>query len=88
MMLLLHIGIALTSLVVTTVLYIAPSKGKLQAAYILAAGTLASGTYLVMATHTHILQACISGLVYLAAVSFGIVAARRKLAVAPDNTRS
>ncbi len=64
----------------TTHLYFAPTKRKFYAAYGLIGATLASGTYLVVSTHSPLLSSCVTGLVYLSAVSAGIFAASRKLA--------
>lgn len=79
-MLALHILIALTSLGVTTWLFIAPSTAKLQASYGLAGATIVSGTFLVLSSSAHILQTCMTGLLYLGTVTVGIVLARQKLA--------
>lgn len=79
-MLLVHISIALSSLVLTTILVFSPSKAKLHASYALTAATLITGTYLVVSSGSHMLQACTTGLLYLGLTSLGIVAARRKLA--------
>ncbi len=86
-MLLLHISIALLSLVWTTYLYFSPSTTKLNGAYTLIAGTLASGTALVITTGAPLLKSCISGLLYLTVVSFGVGMASRKLSanVEPKN---
>jgi hypothetical protein len=80
MILLFHISIALASVAYTTYIFFAPSEAKLKASYALVTLTLASGTYLVWSTHAQILQACMSGLAYVGAVSIGLVAVRRKLA--------
>ena len=64
MIILLHILIALTSLVVTTWLVIRPSRGRFTASYSLIAATLVSGTYLAL-TSGRIQQTCLTGLVYL-----------------------
>lgn len=69
---------ALASVVYTTHLFIAPAKRKFYIAYILVGLTLATGTFLVVATHAPVMQSCTTGLVYLAVVSFGIAAARVK----------
>ena len=84
MILIFHIFVALASLALSTVLFFAPSVRKLHVTYGLVALTLGSGTYLVAASPAHMLQACVSGLSYLAAVSVGIVAARYKLARVKD----
>ena len=80
MVLLLHIVIALTSLVYTTYLYISPSKTKLRLSYILVASTVATGTYLTLINLSHLVSTCITGLIYLGIVSVAIVSARHKLA--------
>ncbi|HSX32379.1 MAG TPA: hypothetical protein VLF43_03890 [Candidatus Saccharimonadales bacterium] len=85
MILILHIAAALSSLAVTTFAFMSPSQAKLRASYALTAFTLASGTYLVVASHAALLQACTTGLLYLGAVSFGIVSVRRKLAASDHN---
>jgi hypothetical protein len=81
MILLTHILVALFSIIFTTYLYFAPSKAKLYTAYTLVGLTLTSGTYLVVIKPSHILQTCVTGLVYLAVVGVGVLLAQRKLAV-------
>ncbi len=78
MLVFLHVIIALGSVVFTTYLFFYPTRYKFFAAYGLVAATLASGTYLVVSTHARLLQACTSGLIYLAVVSTGIALARHK----------
>jgi hypothetical protein len=80
MIILLHVLIALASMAFTTYLYVSPSKNKLYVAYGLVGLTLASGTYLIVSAPAHMVQSCVMGLVYLAVVSVGIIAARKKLA--------
>lgn len=80
MILLLHIAIALSSVAYTTYLYISPSDTKFKVSYGFVAATLASGTYLVVSTGGHLLRSCITGLVYLGIVSFGIRLARTRYA--------
>lgn len=79
MVVLLHVLIALTSVIYTTYLYFQPSKRKFYAAYGLIGATLASGTYLVISTHSPLLSSCVTGLVYLGIVLSGLAAASRKL---------
>jgi hypothetical protein len=74
-----HIVIALGSIVYATYLLVQPSQTKLNVTYYLVGATLASGTYLVVSQSANLVQACMSGLVYLAAVSLEILLARRKL---------
>jgi hypothetical protein len=80
MFLLLHIIIALGSLVYTTYLSFKPSKNGLYVGYGLIASTLASGTYLVWSTKSPMLQACTTGLTYLAVALTGIIIAHHRLA--------
>ncbi len=79
MILILHIAIALISLGYTTYLFFKPSKTKLYVSYGLIVGTVASGTYLVITLHSHILQACLTGLFYIAIALSGTLAAQRRL---------
>lgn len=78
--LLLHVIIALISVIYTAYIYFSPTHTKLRVSYALAGLTLASGTYLVVQHQAYLLHACVSGLIYLGAVFFGIALARRKLA--------
>ncbi len=78
-MLLFHIAIALSSLVASTVLFLSPTKTKLNLTYALVGTTLFTGFYLVWTSPAHIVSACISGLIYLGLVSIGIISARTKL---------
>jgi hypothetical protein len=76
-----HILIALSSIAYTTYLFFSPSQSKLYVSYGLVGATVLSGTYLVATRGTHILQSCVMGLVYVAAVSVVIVRVQRELAV-------
>ncbi len=80
MILPLHIVIAVTSIIFTAYVYFSPTKAKLNGSYVLVGLTIASGTWLVVANPAHMVQSCISGLVYLGVVFFGIALARGKLA--------
>jgi hypothetical protein len=80
MILVLHIAVALSSVVCSSLGFFIPSKFKLVATYILIGLTLISGTFLVITTHAPVLQSCVSGLVYVSIVSAGTLAMRRKLA--------
>jgi hypothetical protein len=79
MIVMLHVSIAIASLVLTTLAYVLPSSLKLRLAYGLVAATLASGFYLVWSEPAHMLQSCMTGIVYIGVVSLGILAARRRL---------
>jgi hypothetical protein len=79
MILILHIVIALSSIAYATLTYFTQSKNKLRASWSLVILTIASGTWLVVSTHSALLQSCVTGLIYLAVVSAGIIAAQQKL---------
>ena len=80
MILIIHILVAVSSLIWTGVVYFYPSKSRLRVAYTLVALMLLTGFYLVLSKPAHMTQTCIEGLIYLGVVSFGIVSARNKLA--------
>ena len=75
-----HITIALFSVIYTAYIYFSPTKAKLRLSYTLVALTVATGTWLIVANPAHMVQACMTGLVYLAVEFFGIALARHKLA--------
>jgi hypothetical protein len=79
MFVLIHVAIALLSMVSATSALIRPTNAKLRASYRLVAATFISGTYLVVSTHSNLLSACIAGLTYLGGVSVALVAARHRL---------
>jgi hypothetical protein len=80
MIVLAHVLIAISSIIATSVLAIFPSRPKLYTSYSLIAATLGSGTYLVISTHQPILKSCITGLVYLGIVMFGLAVSHYRMA--------
>ena len=82
MILIIHIAIALASIAYTTELFFRPAEGKFKPAYLLAASTLVSGTILVVDRNSHLVESCVTGLIYLSCVTFAIAISRRKLAFA------
>lgn len=76
----LHISAAIISLLVSGYSYFRPSARLMKASYSLVGLTLASGTYLVIAGPAHILSVCLSGLLYIGAVSTSLALARGRLA--------
>jgi hypothetical protein len=78
-MLIFHIIVATTSLISTGWVYFRPSTRWLSVSYVLVGSMLASGFYLVLNKPAHMTQTCITGLVYLGLVSYGLVSARNKL---------
>jgi hypothetical protein len=84
MFILLHVIIALTSLLYTSWLNFKPSQRGIRGAYWLVGLTLGSGTYLVVSTGSNMVQSCTTGLVYLGLVSAGLFSARYRLAKQTD----
>lgn len=80
MVILVHVIIALASIVATTAVFIRPSEAKLEVSYGLIAGTFISGTYLVLSKQAALLPTCETGLFYLAAMLAAVFVARRRLA--------
>lgn len=87
MLLFVHIVVALGGIVSSTYAFVAPSRAKLNATYGLIALTFATGTYLVITTHSPLLASCVSGLAYLVVTLGGLFAARRKLARQPTRNK-
>lgn len=79
MVIVLHIIIALTSILYSGFIVFRPTRRKLLVSYGLVLLTLLSGVLLVVLTNSPILAACTSGLVYLSTVLTTAVAAHRRL---------
>lgn len=84
MVLILHIGIALLSMAWAGYTFISPSRTKLSVSYSLMAATLGTGIYLVVISPSHMVQACLVGVGYLAVTASATLVARRKLKLAAD----
>lgn len=80
MILAVHIFLALSSIILASISTLYPSPGKLYACCGLATGTLASGTFLVVSSGSHLIEACLSGICYLAVVSALVIRVQSKLA--------
>lgn len=80
MIILLHIIIALTSIIYSGITMFSPAKYKLKISYVLIGATFLSGTYLIVTMPAHMVQSCLEGLVYLGAVTTATVFAHKKLA--------
>ena len=78
MTLILHIIIALSSITVATYVFARPTAGGLRATYALIAATVVTGTYLIVMSPAHMLEACTVGLAYLGLVGALAYAARTK----------
>lgn len=78
--LLLHISIAFASLAFTGYTYLRPAPAKIKTSYGMVAATFITGTFLLISSPSHMVEACTMGLAFVAITSFGTVAARNKLA--------
>jgi hypothetical protein len=85
MIVILHVIIALSSIALASYAFMRPSASILRISYGLVGMTFASGFYLVWSAPAHMLQACISGVVYITVVSVAIVAAKHKLVAVKNN---
>jgi Ca2+/Na+ antiporter len=75
-----HIIIALAGLVVAATSLFTISEKMIRSSYALTAGTLATGTILVMMTG-NVLKSCLSGLLYLSAVLVMTAVTKYRLAL-------
>lgn len=81
MLVLLHVIIALTSVVLAIFAHIAPSQLRLRLAAALLVSTILSGSYLVITMHTGMLSACTMGLFYTSGMLAALLSSRHKLAL-------
>jgi hypothetical protein len=80
MIIVLHVIIALASLVWVTIGYFRPTNTNLRLSYALIALTFLTGSYMVLMEPAQMLRACLSGVTYLAIASAGVLLTRRKIA--------
>lgn len=80
MLVLLHVSIAISTLIYTGYVFFRPSKPKIYISYTLVGTTIASGTALVIVKNANLISACITGLLYLAVTLPFILTAHRRLA--------
>lgn len=78
--LILHIILAVTSLIFTGILIIRPSKNKINGTFLLFLGTLATGTYMIFTLNVNILVTCLEGLAFMAVILGGIAIAKKRMA--------
>ncbi|MGV9001907.1 MAG: hypothetical protein ACOH18_03035 [Candidatus Saccharimonadaceae bacterium] len=74
MIILLHVLIALSSIVLASFTFFKPTTKRLLASYGFIVATVASGSYLLLAMQADILRTCLSGLFYLTVVSIVTIA--------------
>lgn len=71
---LLHVIIAVASIVLSSFVFFKPTMKRLYGSYGFVVATVASGTLLLVTTPSNILQGCLSGLFYLTVVSLITIA--------------
>ena len=79
MLLIMHVSVALSSLVMASIVMFNPTKSRLYMTYGLEAAVLVSGTSLVVLSDTNLLQSCVTGLLYLMAISSATILGKYKL---------
>jgi hypothetical protein len=79
MLVVIHIILALSGLVVSSINFLKPSSSKLKASYILTALVIISGAWLVVSTQSNLLSACTTGLIYVGVTTTLSIAAHKKL---------
>lgn len=79
MVILIHVIIALTSIIIATIGFFRLSLRVLAVSYGLIIATVSSGTLLLVISPSHILQSCLSGVVYLSVVSLITIATHVRL---------
>ena len=87
MLLVLHLLVALSGLVASTLSVVKPTQVKINTSFGLVAATILSGSLLVITTHSPILSSCISGLVYTGVTLSLIISARHRLARATQKIK-
>lgn len=79
MIILTHVIIALLSLIFASLSVIRPTRRILGVNYAFIAGTVVSGTYLVIVMPAHLVSACVSGLTYIAIATVLTIVAQVRL---------
>lgn len=87
MILVLHIIVALASLVTATLAFTKRSQRMIWATYGLTVSTLATGFTVVATRQVHLLQVCATGLLYVGVVFLVLAGAHYRLARAAQSTR-
>jgi len=79
MIILIHVIIALMSIAIASFTFFKPTLQRLIVSYGFILGTVGTGTYLLIAFPSHILQSCLMGLAYLTVVTMATIAAHVRL---------
>ncbi len=88
MLIVLHVSIALASIVQATCALLMPAEWRLKATRWLVGATHATGTLLVWQMHSPLLRSCMTGLAYLAVVLGLMAVAQYRLRLAKVPVRS
>jgi hypothetical protein len=80
MVLVIHILASLSSVALTGVNYIWPSKIRMKVDFGLVVVTLVTAIYLIWTNPKDLVSSCVSGITYLTIVLIGILATQRKIA--------
>lgn len=79
MELIIHIAVAMVSLALATYILVRPSRKLIIVSYVLVAGTLSTGTYLVL-QGANLWHMCLTGIVYCTLAVGATELSRRRLA--------
>jgi hypothetical protein len=79
MIILIHVIIALASIAIASFTFFKPTLRRLIVSYGFIIGTVATGSYLLVAFPSHILQSCLMGLAYLTIVTITTIFAHVRL---------
>jgi len=79
MILIFHIAVAISGIIASTLSAFSPSHKKIYVTYSLVGLTFVTGGYLVLSKPGHLVQSCMTGLVYLAVALSGVLTAHYRL---------
>jgi hypothetical protein len=79
-MIILHVLLAVASLIVSSINFFSPSTKKTTVSYGLATSTLVSGVLLILVNNASVLRTCLTGIVFFGVVTALNQVASRKLA--------
>jgi hypothetical protein len=80
-MIILHVLLAVASLILSTFNLVSPSAKKSTISYGLATSTLASGVLLIFINNASVLRTCLTGVIFFVVITVMNQVASRKLAV-------
>ena len=86
MIILIHVIIAIASILIASLAFFQPTMKKLIASYGLIIATVASGTFLLVSMPGSILRSCLMGVSYLVVVTVATAATHVRLRQAAEET--